>query len=276
MNSQSAPDDPPRGRGRKAILNPSATAPITIERYAAPRFAYWIDYIWIVRWHVDGVFTQRVIPQPIIHLAAEDGRILVHGVGNTDFSRTLRGDGHVVGVAFRPAAFHAVLRRPVSEITRSVRPLGEVIDVDDRPLAHALLNAERSDAEHLSVIDDLIESIGLQRDSTIEELAELVTLAENDTAVTRAEQLSSHAGVSLRTLQRLFGEYVGIGPKWVIQRFRLLDVARVANTEADIDWASTAAELGFSDQSHLIRAFTALVGTSPALYVHGDSDETAD
>jgi AraC-like DNA-binding protein len=41
--------------------------------------------------------------------------------------------------------------------------------------------------------------------------------------------------------------------------------ARVA-AEESIDWADLAVELGFADQAHLIRAFTATVGTSPAAY----------
>nr|WP_244953983.1 helix-turn-helix domain-containing protein [Spelaeicoccus albus] len=74
------------------------------------------------------------------------------------------------------------------------------------------------------------------------------------------------AGVSLRTLERQFTAYLGIGPKWVVQRFRLLDAAAAAHTGAATDWAALADELGFSDQAHLTRAFTAVVGTPPATY----------
>ena len=84
--------------------------------------------------------------------------------------------------------------------------------------------------------------------------------------VDHGEQLADLAGVSLRTLQRRFHAYVGIGPKWVVQRFRLLDVTAVAHAGGDVDWAGLAARLGYADQSHLIRAFTRLVGHPPATY----------
>lgn len=74
------------------------------------------------------------------------------------------------------------------------------------------------------------------------------------------------AGVSLRTLQRRFREYVGPGPKWVVQRHRLLDVVQAANQDDDVDWSGLAAELGYTDQSHLIRHFTSVVGEAPARY----------
>jgi len=73
-----------------------------------------------------------------------------------------------------------------------------------------------------------------------------------------------HAGS--RQLQRIFSEYVGIGPKWVIQRYRLLDAAdRVASGKV-VDWASLALDLGFADQAHFIRDFKKLVGCAPAAY----------
>ena len=85
--------------------------------------------------------------------------------------------------------------------------------------------------------------------------------------MTRADALAARARVSLRTLQRLFTEYVGIGPKWVIQRYRILDAAAAAHDAHIPDWAELAAGLGFSDQAHLTRAFTQVVGAPPAAYV---------
>ena len=82
--------------------------------------------------------------------------------------------------------------------------------------------------------------------------------------VVRAEQLAEIAGVSLRTLQRRFHAYVGIGPKWVVQRFRLLDVTSAAHGDADVDWAGLAVRLGYADQSHLTREWTTFAGCSPS------------
>jgi AraC-like DNA-binding protein len=51
-----------------------------------------------------------------------------------------------------------------------------------------------------------------------------------------------------------------------VQRFRLLDVTAAAHGDEDVDWAGLAVRLGYTDQSHLIRAFTQLVGHPPATY----------
>ena len=50
--------------------------------------------------------------------------------------------------------------------------------------------------------------------------------------------MADRARLTVRTLQRGFAEYVGAGPKWVIQRCRLQDAAARAATAEPVDWAS--------------------------------------
>jgi AraC-like DNA-binding protein len=82
---------------------------------------------------------------------------------------------------------------------------------------------------------------------------------------TTVEELCAHAGYSKRTLQRLFREYVGVSPKWVLQRIRLHEAAeRMAEGEGD--WPRLALDLGYFDQAHFIKAFKAVIGLTPADY----------
>ena len=70
----------------------------------------------------------------------------------------------------------------------------------------------------------------------------------------------------MRRLQRLFAEHVGVGPKWVIRRYRLHEVTERMSAGAPIDWAALAADLGYADQAHLTRDFTDLFGEPPTAY----------
>ena len=72
--------------------------------------------------------------------------------------------------------------------------------------------------------------------------------------------------MSERTLQRLFRRHVGVGPKWVLQRARLHDAVDRIDRGGVRDLAALAVELGWFDQAHFTRDFTALVGQSPAAY----------
>jgi len=87
-----------------------------------------------------------------------------------------------------------------------------------------------------------------------------------DPGLTRADDLAREFGLGIRRLQRLFAEYVGVGPKWVIRRYRLHEAAAAAAGGAGPDWVGLAADLGYSDQAHLVRDFSAMVGVPPARY----------
>jgi AraC-like DNA-binding protein len=69
-----------------------------------------------------------------------------------------------------------------------------------------------------------------------------------------------------RTLQQLFSSYVGVGPKWVINRYRLHEALERLQEGAHINFAELAMELKYFDQDHFIRDFRKLVGCKPAAY----------
>jgi AraC-like DNA-binding protein len=90
----------------------------------------------------------------------------------------------------------------------------------------------------------------------------------DDRSLTRVDQLVGEIGPSLRQLQRVFSEYMGVSPKWVLQRYRLLDAAERVAAGMPVRWADLALDLGYADQAHFIRDFKKLIGRSPADYAH--------
>lgn len=224
-----------------------------------------VDYYWLVRWHVPEPYRQQVIPQPRIHVAAEDGRLLVHGVSREPFFRTLTGDGHALGAAFHPGGFRPLLKSSVGALSDTVRPGADLMGCDDQASASAILGDEDADSM-VATMERYLLSTEPEPDPAAREATRLVEAVAEHSEIVRAEQLADHGGLSLRSLQRLFTEYVGIGPKWVIQRSRILEAAATAHIGESVDWADLAQRLGFSDQAHLTRVFTQVVGTPPATY----------
>lgn len=256
----------PRGYP-EAIVRPRAgQRAFDVERLApSEELAEFVDYYWFVRWQVPEEHHQQVIPQPRIHVAAENRRLFVHGVSRERFFRTLTGTGQVLGAAFHPGGFRPLLKGSVDAISGKVRPGRDVLGLDDRPAAAQILTASVS-TEMVGVLEDYLLGTHPEPDPAGREVTTLVGVAQRSTGIVRAEQLAAHAGLSLRSLQRLFTTYVGVGPKWVIQRFRILDATEAAHSGKPINWAGLADELGFSDQAHLTRVFTQVVGTPPAAY----------
>jgi AraC-like DNA-binding protein len=75
--------------------------------------------------------------------------------------------------------------------------------------------------------------------------------------------LAGRAGVSRQYFRRVFRERVGVTPKLYnrLARFKS-GLAYISKT--DVDWAQAAAELGYSDQSHMIAEFREFSGRTPA------------
>ena len=57
-----------------------------------------------------------------------------------------------------------------------------------------------------------------------------------------------------------------MSPKWVLRRYRLHEAAAALAREQHRPWADVAADLGYFDQSHFIRDFTAAIGMTPVAY----------
>lgn len=250
-----------------AILRPKAAGQaIRVGRHLPrPSLEPYIEYLWLIRWDVPEPHRQQVVPQPRIHVATEHRRLLVHGISREPFHRTLDGVGHVLGVAFRPGGFRPFLNASVGSIAGTVQPAADLLDVDDRPVAARIIDGD-DDADMVAAFQEYLEQHHPAPDPHVHEVASWVAAAESDSSLVRADALADLVGVSLRTLQRLFTEYVGIGPKWVIQRYRILDAVGAAHSGADPDLGDLAQRLGFSDQAHFTRVFTDVVGTPPAAY----------
>lgn len=221
---------------------------------ASPALAPWVDRYWEAHWDYAEPYRQKIVPYPQVHLSFGGGRADVNGVVSGHQYKILDGVNHVFGVAFRPGCFRPFLGASVSTITDKVVPAADVFGPDlpaepDVPSVEAFLLARLP-----------------APDPRAAEAADVVALVAGTPAVTRVETLASECGVSVRGLQRLFAEYVGIGPKWVIRRYRLHEVTQRMAAGGEIDWAALAADLGYADQGHFIRDFKDMFGEPPTWY----------
>lgn len=249
--------------GTRGILRPHAG----LERFDLARvpppadLAPFVTLFWTVHWDLPAgqVYEQEVLPFPCAHLVYEEGDYRVHGPGTRRFVTTLSGRAWVTGVRFTPAGFSAFSRLPMRDLVDQVMPARDVIDRPPPPPP-----ATPEDARtHLI---DYLRGHGAQASPAMALVDRLVARAQADPRVMRAEVLAAEAGVSLRSLHRLFERHVGLNSKWIVRRARVQDaVERVARGER-VDWAAVAQELGYHDQAHLIRDFRRQVGETPAAY----------
>ena len=103
-------------------------------------------------------------------------------------------------------------------------------------------------------------------DPAIALVGQIVERILKDPEIKKVDDLTRIAGMGKRALQRLFNEYVGVSPKWVIRRYRLHEVIETFNSRTRPEWVQLALDLGYFDQAHLINDFKTIVGYTPTEY----------
>jgi AraC-like DNA-binding protein len=267
------------------------------RRLPVPALRPYVEHYWLIDWALAEPFEQRVVPHPAVNVVfqAQHGgpeSAEIAGVGTGLFTVTLHGVGRATGVQFRPGGFRPFWRRPVAELTGRRRPLpagpppaGPLPAAAGTPAAAGAPPAGAppaagalpagpfaagpvcpgSDDERCRRVDELLTAWGPEPDPHAAEATALVEEIRADRSILRVDDFARRHSVSSRRLQRLFLDHVGVGPKWVIRRYRLQEAIEQA-AAGPLDWSRVAADLGYADQAHLVREFTAVAGVSPAAY----------
>ncbi|MBI1752299.1 MAG: AraC family transcriptional regulator [Acidobacteria bacterium] len=230
--------------------------------------AEFVEHFWTVAWDLRGqpAATRETLPHPSVHLVIEPGRSGLAGVQSKRFIRTLEGRGRVLGVKFHPGCFRPFWGRPIHELTDRILPLGEAFGRDGEALEDAVLACGPDTAAGLAQVEAFLLARLPPPDPKARLARQLVARILEDRALTQAEAVAREAGMSLRSLQRLFSDQVGVSPKWVIQRYRLHEAMERLETDPSVDLPALALALGYFDQAHFIRAFKRFLGRTPGGY----------
>ena len=264
------------GRG---VLRPEAAATrFRLVRHApSEALAPFVEYYWIPRWDLRGEppFTQTILPHPNVHLVFEASGAGIFGVDRKLFTRSLSGLGLAFGVRFLAGCFRPFWQAPISQLTDRVVPAARFFGPQAEKTRQAIMHVgpedrvgpeDEADARMIGYAEALLCSVRPKRDRMAEQVAALVSRITADPGLRRVDQLAASSGMTARSLQRLFADYVGVSPKWVMRRARLHEAAERADSGEPVDWALLASDLGYADQAHLTRDFTTTLGVSPTRY----------
>jgi AraC-like DNA-binding protein len=254
--------------GNHGILNPrGGQGHFALSRAAPPAdLAAFVERTWSVRWDLRGrpPHDQETLPWPCANLVIGTYRPGLFGVCRTRFVAHLEGEGWVVGVKFRPGGFRPFIGFSMAELTDRDVPIGELFGAAGAELERAVHAAEP--AGRVSLVEAFLRTVSPPIDEDAAEAGRIVDLARADRSIARVDDLAARASIPVRPLQRLFHDYVGVSPKWVIRRFRIQEAAERLATSGDMDAVALAGDLGYCDQAHFIRDFKAQVGRTPGAY----------
>ena len=100
-------------------------------------------------------------------------------------------------------------------------------------------------------------------DPNVELINDIIALVRDNRELTSVATIAARFDRPERTLQHLFSTYVGVGLKWIIRRYRIMEAAERVEA-GDQSWTAIAYELGYSDHAHFTNDFTRLVGRAPS------------
>lgn len=278
------PTDDARGRPIAGSERSGVLYPERLARYQAGWIApdsavsAVVDQYWHVSWALnDGEhLDQPIIDLPAITVTIEEGDVpapfVVTGVHGRAWRRTIGGTGRVFAIRLRPAGLAVLSDLTPAQLADATVPLTSELD----PGLYALVKRIAAGADPLEraqTADDAIRravarrapsSTGLLTNDVLDELRKRIY---RRTGATLSEQFARSA----RTIQRACLETLGHGPKWLSRRIRLQEVALALATRPTEELAVVAADLGYTDQSHLTQDFRTATGITPDAYRRASS-----
>jgi len=258
------------------ILDPRRFAQhATLARPAChPALTPWVEHYWSVRWSLPGGASYRssLVPAAQTNLTVEAGGVRREGaatpgvfvtgvVSRSRFDVTLTGSGGVVGAKFRPGAPTVITGVEARRLRDQVVPATRLFSG-----AEELAGLRADTPDWVERLDGFLLDLVPADTSELQTIAAVIATLEDSTPTMSAGELADRCDLGLRSLQRLCRHYVGVGPQWLVARARVhAAIARLNAGDYDT-LAALATELGWFDQAHMGRDFTALVGEPPGSY----------
>jgi AraC-like DNA-binding protein len=238
----------------------------------SPDLAPFVHHYWCVSWDLRVPFLADTLLHPAARIELEDqnGALRVHvaGVRTGRFAKRHIGVGQFFGVQFRPAAFQPFLRAPMVSVTDRLVPVADVFGGAATAWARGVALDPNIEAKVASTEAFLRTRLPTLKPE-VARTRDLVERIAADRTLRSVEDAADAFGTDLRTLQRRFLRFVGVHPKWVIQRYRLLEAAAQLRVPRPPKLAALAAALGYADQAHFQREFRNVIGRTPGSFARG-------
>lgn len=259
------------------ILRPDQLAQfVQVRRWpASPRVSHWVENHWSLRWDLpEGAsFASEVLPHPTCSLTVERGdhprpalageEVVVTGVVTRRFDVEIRGSGRVAGLRFRPGGLAALTGLSARSWTDRTVAAADGVQAG---VVEALRSLDLEGDVDMVGVEAAFPEVPVDGDARYDRVLKVVADMLDDRSILAVADLEQRHGVSARTLQRDFLHYVGVGPKWVLARYRMHDVVAALDGGYAGSLTDLALRHGWYDQAHFTRDFTALVGIPPSRY----------
>ncbi|KZN45466.1 helix-turn-helix transcriptional regulator [Pseudoalteromonas luteoviolacea] len=242
----------------------------TLRRYfPSKQLAHLVEQFWLVNWNLpSGVqHVQKNLPDPNCHLTFLPNKCEFLGPVSRVYDYTMRGQNGIIGVKFKLGALTPLLPNPIDEYIDTVITFPSFLHCDLSALTHTL-NQTDNDKDRVDALEQALDPLCADVQVTnVQQITTLVEQIKSNNAIYSVDDLAGQSGLSKRTLQRKFKQFIGLSPKFLIRKYRLHNALALLEQHPN-DIHHLVTKLDYVDQAHLIKDFKNILAMTPGAYIH--------
>lgn len=238
------------------------------EMKPTPHLQSWIYCYWQLK-------TTAALSEPFSYKVVADGCIdiffeldnpasnFVMGFSNAYTEFTLPQAFNYIGVRFLPTSFPHLFNVNAAELTNRFEHLQQLIPHTSKFIAenfHAGLSKEQVRQQLDQYFSHMVDAADSRIDSRLYDALEVILKQQGDIKL----ENSIETGISHRQLRRLFEFYIGDSIKTFSKVVRFQNLLHTKPTDESLRRNKIFFESGYYDQSHFIKEFKTLFGTTPS------------
>lgn len=190
------------------------------------------------------------------------GQCLLGGQLRKHFYLENTGRSGMFGITFKPAALSHLFGLQMNRYSHRVVSLSSV----PGPWNSLIDEIQRCNAARMRIEKTEAFLSPFLKDISGEPVEKCLKILHQNHGTLTMSNLCSEVHITERQLQRLFGRYVGVSPKYYSRILRFNHIFSLIQG-GKVAWADVVFLSGYYDQSHFIRDFKIFTGEDPTAYV---------
>ncbi|GLR71782.1 helix-turn-helix domain-containing protein [Agaribacter marinus] len=266
------------------------------ENYSLRRYfpndtlAPYIEQFWFVDWQFPNGQThvQKNLPDPNPNLLFKNDEMYLFGPIDGRFEYKMEGIGSIVGVKFHVGVLPQLglsffEKYKASHMVNRQYAIDEIFDLYSDALFSfqntlaqkrkaapqtlcGAINDKSYDDDHyfVNLLQEMLPKLLATR-PILDSRAQKILDNIKHQSIYKVDALAAQMDISVRQLQRICKDYIGLSPKWLIRKYRMHGVLKLID-DGEASIVDAAAMLDYTDQSHLMRDFQTFIGQTPTSY----------
>lgn len=215
-------------------------------------------------------YRKGVCMQTDIDTCFKPMRPVLIGQTTRTVTATLAGIGALMYVVFQPTGMHNLIRNNMQELTNNWELSLENFTWIREGCFFERLKDAQTDNVRLAIIEQMLLKRLLRVPVRQDIDAEIVKFINHKGGNLCIMEASRYFKISMRTLERHFNQYLGIGPKQYADIIRFRVIMEFIKTNPHATFLDLTSLGGFTDQSHFIKNVRKITKNSPETYFSFD------